>query len=79
MTSALEDPQERELPDIGYPRVLRNHGSFASGITVVTNADDHVIVLGRMVGGGGDTAKFPLGYWRGSYVRLFRMTAARRG
>ncbi|MCX4800062.1 MULTISPECIES: flavin reductase family protein [unclassified Streptomyces] len=42
------------------------------------NAGDHVIVLGRLVGGGTDTTRFPLGYWRGSYVRLFRMTATAR-
>ncbi|MEO6087958.1 MAG: flavin reductase family protein [Umezawaea sp.] len=44
----------------------------------VINAGDHVIVLGRIIGGGIDPTKFPLGYWRGSYVRMFRMSSSAR-
>ncbi|GAA1629745.1 flavin reductase family protein [Catellatospora bangladeshensis] len=36
-------------------------------------AGDHVIVLGRMVEGEAHRNRFPLGYWRGSYVRVFRI------
>lgn len=43
------------------------------------DAGDHVIVLGRLVGGELDTSRFPLGYWRGGYVRLFRMSPSARG
>lgn len=36
-------------------------------------AGDHTIVLGRLVGGGTAPDRFPLGYWRGRYVRVFRL------
>jgi flavin reductase (DIM6/NTAB) family NADH-FMN oxidoreductase RutF len=36
-------------------------------------AGDHVIVLGRIVGGEALPDRFPLGYWRGSYTRSLRM------
>lgn len=35
---------------------------------------DHAIVIGAVVGGEVDGERLPLGYWRGSYVRLFRMS-----
>lgn len=34
------------------------------------DAGDHVIVLGRLVGGEAASGRSPLGYWRGNYVRL---------
>jgi flavin reductase (DIM6/NTAB) family NADH-FMN oxidoreductase RutF len=34
----------------------------------VIDAGDHVIVLGRLIGGQVDSARYPLGYWRGKYV-----------
>jgi flavin reductase (DIM6/NTAB) family NADH-FMN oxidoreductase RutF len=34
---------------------------------------DHAIVIGRVVGGIVQDDRFPLGYWRGSYVGMFRM------
>lgn len=34
---------------------------------------DHMIVIGRIVGGEVEPDRFPLGYWRGSYVRAIRM------
>jgi flavin reductase (DIM6/NTAB) family NADH-FMN oxidoreductase RutF len=37
-------------------------------------AGDHMIVLGRVVGGGVFPDRFPLGYWRGNYVGVFRVT-----
>ena len=30
---------------------------------------DHVIVIGRIVGGEAEPDRLPLGYWRGGYVR----------
>jgi flavin reductase (DIM6/NTAB) family NADH-FMN oxidoreductase RutF len=36
------------------------------------NAGDHVIVIGLIVAGGAASDRFPLGYWRGRYVRVFR-------
>ncbi|HKS47192.1 MAG TPA: flavin reductase family protein [Amycolatopsis sp.] len=33
-------------------------------------AGDHVIVLGRLIGGSVDSNRDPLGYWRGGYVRF---------
>lgn len=41
----------------------------------LVTAGDHVIVLGRIVGGKAAPDRFPLGYWRGTYVRVFRVTA----
>lgn len=37
------------------------------------DAGDHMIVIGRIVGGEAKSDRFPLGYWRGSYVRAIRM------
>jgi flavin reductase (DIM6/NTAB) family NADH-FMN oxidoreductase RutF len=42
----------------------------------VVDAGDHVIVLGRMLGGKVESNRFPLGYWRGGYVRLHSDPAA---
>ncbi len=39
----------------------------------VREAGDHVIVIGRIVGGRALPERFPLGYWRGSYTRSLRM------
>ncbi|GAA1375919.1 hypothetical protein GCM10009612_73340 [Streptomyces beijiangensis] len=63
----------------GMPVLDRTLAHAECEVHDVINAGDHAIVLGRMVGGGADASRFPLGYWRGSYVRLFRMTAAARG
>jgi flavin reductase (DIM6/NTAB) family NADH-FMN oxidoreductase RutF len=37
------------------------------------DAGDHVIVIGRIVGGSVEADRFPLGYWRGSYVSISRI------
>lgn len=34
----------------------------------VIDAGDHVIVLGRLIGGQVEADRYPLGYWRGRYV-----------
>lgn len=44
----------------------------------LVTAGDHVIVLGRIVGGGAVADRFPLGHWRGRYVRVFRLAHQRR-
>jgi flavin reductase (NADH) len=36
-------------------------------------AGDHVVVIGLLVGGEADHSRFPLGYWRGSYMRMYRL------
>lgn len=41
------------------------------------DAGDHIIVIGRIVGGEARPDRFPLGYWRGSYVRAIRMRRPR--
>jgi|SRR5436305_6686277 flavin reductase (DIM6/NTAB) family NADH-FMN oxidoreductase RutF len=43
----------------------------------IVEAGDHVVVLGRVVGGAVRHDRFPLGYWRGSYVGVFRVTPPR--
>ncbi|MGK5532613.1 flavin reductase family protein [Streptomyces sp. URMC 129] len=59
-------------------------GSVAHAESVVhqlVEAGDHVIVVGRIVGGEALPDRFPLGYWRGSYARSLRKprrTTARR-
>jgi len=34
---------------------------------------DHVVVIGLLVGGDVDRSRFPLGYWRGSYMQVYRL------
>jgi flavin reductase (DIM6/NTAB) family NADH-FMN oxidoreductase RutF len=41
------------------------------------DAGDHMIVIGRIVGGEAKPDRFPLGYWRGSYVRAIRVRRSR--
>lgn len=36
------------------------------------DAGDHVVVIGRIVGGQVAADRFPLAYWRGKYVRIFQ-------
>lgn len=36
-------------------------------------AGDHVVVIGLLVGGDADRSRFPLGYWRGSYMQVYRL------
>lgn len=62
----------------GMPVLDRTLAHAECEVHDLIDAGDHVIVLGRIVGGAADTDRFPLGYWRGSYVRLFRMTATAR-
>jgi flavin reductase (DIM6/NTAB) family NADH-FMN oxidoreductase RutF len=43
----------------------------------VLDAGDHMIVIGLIVGGDAKPDRFPLGYWRGSYVRAIRVRRSR--
>jgi flavin reductase (NADH) len=36
-------------------------------------AGDHVVAIGLLVGGDVDHSRLPLGYWRGSYMRMYRL------
>lgn len=36
-------------------------------------AGDHVVVIGLLVGGDADRSRSPLGYWRGSYMQVYRL------
>ncbi|MEE1931078.1 flavin reductase family protein [Streptomyces sp. TRM 70351] len=38
-------------------------------------AGDHVLLLGRVVGGGTEQDRLPLTYWRGGYARLLQSAA----
>jgi flavin reductase (DIM6/NTAB) family NADH-FMN oxidoreductase RutF len=62
----------------GMPVLERTVAHAECEVHDVIDAGDHAIVLGRLIGGEADSNRFPLGYWRGSYVRLFRMTASAR-
>ena len=42
------------------------------------DAGDHVIILGKLIGGSANVGRYPLGYWRGSYVRVFRLNPSGR-
>jgi len=56
----------------GMP-ILDNTVAYAEcAVHDLIGAGDHVIVLGRLVGGEVDSTRDPLGYWRGSYVQLCR-------
>jgi flavin reductase (DIM6/NTAB) family NADH-FMN oxidoreductase RutF len=63
-----------ELPVL--ERTLAHAECLVAG---VMDAGDHVIVLGKLIGGEADIARYPLGYWRGSYVRVFRLNPSARG
>lgn len=72
------DVQWSPGPAAGMPVLERTLAHAECEVHQVVDAGDHAIVLGRLVGGEADPSRFPLGYWRGSYVRLFRMSTAAR-
>ncbi|HET8683504.1 MAG TPA: flavin reductase family protein [Micromonosporaceae bacterium] len=43
------------------------------------DAGDHVVVIGRIIGGQVAADRFPLAYWRGRYVRVFRVANGGNG
>jgi flavin reductase (NADH) len=65
-------------PALGMPVLDRTVAHAECEVHEAVDAGDHVVVLGRLLGGRVDTGRFPLGYWRGGYVRLFRMTDSAR-
>jgi flavin reductase (DIM6/NTAB) family NADH-FMN oxidoreductase RutF len=65
-------------PTLGMPLLDRTVAHAECEVHDVVDAGDHVVVLGRLRSGRINTGRFPLGYWRGGYVRLFRMTASAR-
>ncbi|MGC4852841.1 flavin reductase family protein [Micromonospora sp. DT4] len=54
----------------GMPRLEPTVAFTECALHDVIAAGDHVIVLGRLVGGATAPDRFPLGYWRGTYVRV---------
>jgi flavin reductase (DIM6/NTAB) family NADH-FMN oxidoreductase RutF len=65
-------------PMLGMPVLDRTVAHAECEVHEAVDAGDHVVILGRLCGGRAETGRFPLGYWRGGYVRLFRMTASAR-
>jgi flavin reductase (DIM6/NTAB) family NADH-FMN oxidoreductase RutF len=65
-------------PTLGMPVLDRTVAHAECEVHETVDAGDHVVVLGRLLSGRADSRRFPLGCWRGSYVRLFRMTASAR-
>lgn len=57
----------------GMPILDRTLAHAECSVHQLIDAGDHVIVLGHLIGGHVDQSRFPLGYWRGSYVQMFRM------
>ncbi|MDN3259869.1 flavin reductase family protein [Streptomyces sp. CSDS2] len=63
----------RPGPAAGMPVLERTLAHAECAVHDLIDAGDHVIVLGRLIGGQADQSRFPLGYWRGGYVQMFRM------
>jgi flavin reductase (DIM6/NTAB) family NADH-FMN oxidoreductase RutF len=63
--------------DLGVPVLEDTVAHAECSLHDLVPAGDHVIVLGRVVGGRAAPERFPLGYWRGSYTGLFRVTPPR--
>ncbi|MBV2156568.1 flavin reductase family protein [Kitasatospora sp. SUK 42] len=57
----------------GMPVLERTLAHAECEVHRLVDAGDHVIVLGRLIGGDVEESRFPLGYWRGGYVQMFRM------
>lgn len=57
----------------GMPILDRTLAHAECSVHRFVDAGDHVIVLGHLIGGQVNETRFPLGYWRGSYVQMFRM------
>jgi len=66
-------------PALGMPILDRTVAYAECEVHEAVDAGDHMVVLGMLLGGEVDTRRFPLGYWRGGYVRLFRMSPTARG
>ncbi|GAA4681667.1 flavin reductase family protein [Phytohabitans rumicis] len=60
---------------VGAPLLDRTVAYAECTVHDRVEAGDHVIVLGRIVSGAVAPERFPLGYWRGRYVRVFRVAS----
>ncbi len=69
----------RYSDDGGMPLLESTVAYAECTIHDLVSAGDHEIVLGRVVGGWAAPDRFPLGYWRGSYVRVFRLSRRKGG
>jgi flavin reductase (DIM6/NTAB) family NADH-FMN oxidoreductase RutF len=65
-------------PTLGMPVLDRTVAHAECEVRDVIDAGDHAVVLGRLRDGWTNADRFPLGYWRGGYVRMYRMTASAR-
>ncbi|MFI7601298.1 flavin reductase family protein [Actinoplanes sp. NPDC049681] len=57
----------------GVPVLDRVLAHAECSIQQLIDAGDHVVVIGLLVGGDVDRSRSPLGYWRGSYMQVYRM------
>ncbi len=57
-------------PVTGMPILSCTLAHAECAVHMVIDAGDHVVVLGRIVGGKAVPNRYPLGYWRGNYVQL---------
>lgn len=57
----------------GMPVLAGGVAHTECAVHELVQAGDHVLVLGRIVGGEAHSDRFPLGYWRGSYTRVLRI------
>ncbi len=55
----------------GMPVLERTLAHAECSVHELIEVGDHVIVVGKLIGGAVDVNRSPLGYWRGSYVRWF--------
>jgi flavin reductase (DIM6/NTAB) family NADH-FMN oxidoreductase RutF len=62
----------------GMPLLDRSLAYAECVVHHLVSAGDHVIVVGRIVGGGAVPDRSPLGYWRGNYVHLSHGDHSRR-
>jgi flavin reductase (NADH) len=59
---------------VGMPVIEQSIAVAECLLRETFRAGDHMIVLGRIVGGEVAPDRFPLAYWRGNYVRVLRMS-----
>ena len=63
----------RHSDRLGLPQLERTVAHAECLVHDVVTAGDHAIVLGRIIDGQAIPDRFPLGYWRGRYVQVFRV------
>jgi flavin reductase (DIM6/NTAB) family NADH-FMN oxidoreductase RutF len=70
VTDKFAEVQWHPGPVTGMPILTCTLAHAECVVHKVIDAGDHVVVLGRMVGGKATPDRYPLGYWRGNYVYL---------